>query len=451
MFLDPGLGKTSITLAAVKVLKKEGFIKRTLIVAPLRVCYSVWPKEVNKWEDFKELTCTILHGSQKELLLDEKFDIYLINPEGLFWLLSDNGKRLKKLGIDTLVVDESSKFKKATTKRFKELKKHLPKFSRRWILTGSPAPNGLMDLFGQIYILDLGKSLSPYITHFRQNFFVPAGFGGYEWKIKDGSAEEINKRIKHLVLRLDAKDYLELPEVTYNNICINLPKPARELYDALEKDLIAVLEGGQVVTAATAAAASIKCRQVASGGLYYTELKEDEIAFKTWQHVHDEKTDAIEDLVEEMQGRPILIAYEFNHDLERLLKRFGKDTPYIGGGVSTKRSTQIEEAWNADKLPILLGQPQSMGHGLNLQGSECNTVAWYSLTWNYELYDQFIKRVARQGSKHKRIFVHHILAEGTIDEAQVGTVKKKGKVQSSFLDTLKVYVKQRGGKNALQS
>ena len=444
LFLDPGLGKTSIGLAGLKVLKKEGMLRAALIVAPLRVCFSVWPKEIKKWADFNGLTYVILHGKNKEELLEEKADIYLINPEGLQWLMDEEHlKRFKKLNVCTLIVDESSKFKKTSTQRFKILKPYLPKFKRRWIFTGSPAPNGLMDLFGQVYILDLGRALSPYITHYRKNFFTPSGFGGYEWKIIPGAEERINKLIKPLVLRLDAKDYLELPQIVTNNIVVQLPPIARKIYDAMEKEMIATLEGGKSSMAVSAASASMKCRQIASGGVYHDTFEDDDPmpSKKLWTHVHDAKTEAIEDLIGEMQGRPILIGYEFKHDLDRLQKLLGKNVPYIGGGVSTKRSTEIEELWNADKLPVLLGQPQSMGHGLNLQGSECNTVAWYSPTWNYELYDQFIKRVARQGSKHKRIFVHHIIAENTTDEAVIYSIKGKHKTQKDFLDALRTYVR----------
>lgn len=443
LFLDPGLGKTSISLAAVKILKKEGFIKRTLVIAPLRVCYSVWPKEILKWDNFKDLKIVILHGKDKLEKLDEDADIFIINPEGLAWLTQTN--RMARLNCDTLIVDESSKFKKTSTKRFKQLKPFLPKFKRRWILTGSPAPNGLMDLFGQIYILDLGKSLSPYITHFRQNYFIPTGYGGYEWKLKPGAEKAINEVINPLVLRLDAKDYLELPDIVANNIVVTLPPDARKVYDDIEDDLITEFDGGRTVTAATAASASMKCRQIASGGLYYNDLNIDDenSLMRLWHHIHDEKTDVVEDLVEEMQGRPLLIAYEFEHSLDRLLKRFGKDTPYIGGGVSGKKSLQIEAGWNAGRIPLLLGQWQSMAHGLNMQESECHTIGCYDLTWNYELYDQFIKRIARQGSRHRKVFVHHIVAEDTIDEAQVYAVKGKGKVQTNFLNALKEYVKGR--------
>lgn len=443
LFLDPGLGKTAITLAACKILKNEGLMEKALIIAPLRVCYNVWPNEIAKWAEFSHFTFAVLHGDKKNEKLHEDVDFYIINPEGLTWLFQDP-KRLKKLGIDTLIIDESSKFKHPNIGRFKTLKQHLGKFSRRWILTGSPASNGLMDLFGQIYILDLGNALSPYITHFRQRFFTPSGFGGYDWKLKEGGEAEINAAVKPLILRLDAADYLDLPKIIENNIMVTLPPAARKLYDKMEDQLIADIES-RVVTALSAAAASVKCRQIASGGLYFNDEEAASAATKsdTWHHVHDEKTNVITDLVEELQGQPLLIGYEFQHDLWRLQKALGKSVAYLGAGVSAKRSTEIIAAWNNDELPVLLGQPQSMGHGLNLQGGACNTVAWYSLTWNFELYDQFIKRVARQGSRHKTIMVHRVLAADTIDEAQAFALKKKKVVQSAFLDAMREYIVKR--------
>jgi SNF2 family DNA or RNA helicase len=442
LLLDPGLGKTSITLAALTILKKEGLFERALVVAPLRVCHSVWPKEIEKWENFNHFSISIIHG-KKEAAVKKKADIYIINPEGLAWLFGVP-KLFQKLGIDTLVIDESSKFKKTDTKRFRILKPYLPKFDRRWILTGSPAPNGLMDLFGQIYICDLGASLTPYITHYRNTYFTPSGYGGYKWKLKQGAEAAINKKVAPLCLRLDAGDYLDLPEIRYNNRLVQLPPAARKLYDTMEKEMLVELDG-QSITALNAAAATNKCRQIANGGLLHSDFaaRMSVLDREKWAHVHDAKTEDLLDLIEELSGQPVLVLYEFRHDLERLLKALGKDTPWIGGGVSPKRSAEICDAWNRDEVPVLLGQPQSMGHGLNLQGGACKTVVWYGMTWDFEVYDQAIKRVARQGSKHKRITVHHIIAENTVDEAVLWALRGKKKVQSGFLEALRVYAKGR--------
>lgn len=428
LFLDPGLGKTSIFLAAVKILKKEKLINKVLIIAPLRVCYLVWPKEVVKWHDFKDLKVQILHGKDKEKNLYKEADIYLINPEGLTWLVTHN---LKKLGFDMLGIDESSKFKAANTKRFKQLKLLLPIFRRRVIMTGTPSPNGMMDLFSQIFILDGGAALGRFITHYRNNYFYPTGFGGYEWKLQNGAEQKIQNAIKPLVLRMEAKDYLELPELIENNIYVELPAEARHAYKEMEDELFVDLAKGDIV-AANAAAASMKCRQIANGGVY----DED----RGVHQLHMEKAEAVKDLIEELQGTPALVAYDFEHDLGRLQKVLGKNVPYIGGGVSPKRSQEIEKAWNAGEIPVLLGHPASVAHGLNLQNAG-NHVIWHSLTWNFENYDQFNKRILRQGSKHKKVFVHHIIAEKTVDVAILTALKFKDNTQKSLLAGLKEYMK----------
>lgn len=427
LFLDPGLGKTSISLAAMKVLKKEKLVSKVLIIAPLRVCYSVWPREIEKWRDFEDLTYTILHGKDKQRNLNKEVDIYLVNPEGLMWLLKQN---FKKLNFDMLIIDESSKFKTWNSQRMKLLRTVLHLFRRRYILTGTPAPNGLMDIFSQIFILDGGAALGKFVTQYRQNYFYPSGFGGYEWKLQPGGEKRIQERIKPLTLRLSAEDHLELPERVINPIYIDLPDDARAVYEDLEKELYTDLLNGELA-ASNAAVASMKCCQIANGGVY------DEDGFA--HLVHMQKAEFIADLVDELQGTPVLVAYEFGHDLDRLRKVLGKDVPYIGGGVSTKRSTMLEKAWNSGELPVLLGQPASIGHGLNLQDAG-NHVAWHSLTWNYEYYDQFIRRVLRQGSKHKKVFVHHIIARDTVDEAKIWSLRAKGNTQDSFFKGLNTYL-----------
>lgn len=451
LFLDPGLGKTSITLAAIKMLRKKGLLNKVLLIAPLRVCHSVWPNEVCKWKDFNGLKVTVLHGPKKDELLKEEADIYVINPEGLEWLLQVNksktktGKtrvnldlrRWKKLGFDTLVIDELSKFKHTNTNRFKALKLVLGTFARRWGLTGSPASNGLLDLFGQCYVLDQGRTLGQYITHYRMKYFEQ-GYDGFSWNLRDGADEEIYERLRPLALRM-GDDLLDMPKLVENNIKVQLPDKVVQIYDQLEEDLIAKLDEG-VVTAKTAAVASGKCRQVAAGAIYrdpeVQALVKLPSSKKDWSELHTAKLDALQDLIEELQGSPILIAYDFEHDLERLKARFGKDLPYIGGGVTPKRSKELETKWNNGELPYLFGHPQSIAHGLNLQ--ECgHHVCWFSLTWNYENYDQFNRRVRRQGNKAKRVFVHHILAEDTIDEVILSTLKLKKRGQNALFAALK--------------
>lgn len=436
LFLDPGLGKTSIVLGATKILKEQGLLNRVLVIAPLRVCYGVWPAEAQKWNDFHGLKVVVLHGKDKELALRQEADIYVINPEGLDWLLQNN--RLKNLKVDTLVIDESSKFKHTQTRRFKSLKPTLNKFARRWILTGTPAPNGLMDLFGQIYILDLGRAFTPYITKFRLEFFNSIGFGGYTYVPKPGSEERIHELIRPLTLRLEAADYLELPQLIENYIHVELPPKVRKTYTEMEEILFAMLDNGELAIAQTAAAASMKCRQIANGGIYKNLDYTPAVRSDAWQNLHMEKANATLDLVEELNGQPLLVAYDFEHDRARLLEVLGKDTPYIGGGVSAKRGAEIEAAWNRGEIPVLLAHPQAAGHGLNLQGS-CHHVLWHSLTWDLELYEQFNKRVLRQGNKFSHVTIHHLVAKNTIDEVMVRAVKGKAKVQNRLLLALKDY------------
>lgn len=452
LFLDPGLGKTSITLAAIKLLKQKKLLDKVLLIAPLRVCYSVWPKEVSKWTDFGGLKVAVLHGPRKEEALKSDADVYVINPEGLDWLLqakktkTAQGKtkvevdlrRFKNLGFDTLVVDELSKFKHTNTNRFKGLKLVLNTFRRRWGLTGSPASNGLIDLFGQCYILDQGRTLGPYISHYRMKYFVPS-HDGFSWNIREGAEDEIYERISPLALRMAADDYLDMPALIENNIRIDLPADVMTMYNQLEEDLIAKLDA-KIIVASTAAAASMKCRQVANGGIYLDPDVQALIKLpkfkREWVNLHTEKVDALADLIDELQGSPLLVAYDFEHDLDRLREKLGQDVPYIGGGVSAKRSSELEQLWNAGKLPVLLGHPQAMAHGLNLQEMG-NHVCWHSLTWDYELYDQFIRRVLRQGNKSKKVFVHHIMARGTVDEVVLAAVKSKRRGQNALFDALK--------------
>lgn len=459
LFLDPGLGKTSITLAAIKILKEKRMIRKVLIIAPLRVCHLVWPKENMKWEDFAGLKIVVLHGPEKDALLEEPADIYVINPEGLDWLLgvtkvktgnrtrvTVNERRVRQLGFDALVVDELSKFKHTQTVRFKAMKLILHTFSRRWGLTGSPAANGLLDLFGQCYILDRGRSLGQYISHYRQAYFVNPPYSPFVWLPIAGAEASIYKRLSPLALRMSADDYLDMPELIYNNIRVDLPKSVMSIYERLENDLIARIDD-RTITASNAAVASGKCRQVANGGIYLDrELTALGLQLpkssREWVNLHTEKLDALEDLIDELQGSPLLVAYEFEHDLDRLQGRFGDGIPYIGGGVSTKRTAELESAWNKGQLPVLFAHPQSVGHGLNLQEAGCH-VAFHSLTWDYELYDQFIRRVLRQGNVSKHVFVHHFIARDTIDEVILATMKSKHRGQQSLFNGLKALARQR--------
>lgn len=431
LFLDPGLGKTSAVLATFKILLGKDYAHKMLIIAPLRPALKVWPDEIKKWIDFEHLTYTILHGDMKDGNLTKDVNIYIINPEGLLWLF-DPARKYKLPEFDILCIDESSKFKDSTTKRFKLLKPHLPTFKRRWILTGTPAPNGLEDLFGQIYILDLGRSLGRYITHFRNNFFARSGYNMYDWKPRTGAFEEVVEKISPLLLQLNAEDYLEMPELVYRNIPVSLPDPVMQKYRDVEELFITAMEEGKLV-AANAAVAGVKCRQIANGAVY----KDDAFGLddrKEYVVFHDEKLDALEGLLAELQGAPCLVLYEFDHDRQRIIGRLG-DTPVLGSGLSEKKLDSTIDAFNRGDVPILLGHPASMGHGLNLQGT-CHHVIWFGITWNLEYYDQAIARVYRQGQRSEHVFVYHLVASGTLDEKVLRVLTSKDKTQQGLLSAL---------------
>jgi SNF2 family DNA or RNA helicase len=397
-------------------------VNKMLIVAPLRPVYKVWPDEIKKWSDFNDLTFTILHGPEKMARLHQDTDIYIINPEGLLWLYDPNTSRP---AFDALCIDESTRFKNSQSKRFKLLKPHIHTFLRRWILTGTPNPNGLEDLFAQIYILDQGRALGRYVTHFRNNYFIRTGFNLYDVRPRPGAFEEVVEKIAPLVLQLSAEDYLEMPELVYTDIPVTLPAKAMATYQEVEDQFITALEEGNIV-AANAAAAGIKCRQIANGAVYGEDTPEG----KVWFPIHDEKLDALESLIQELAGAPVIVLYEFDHDRERILERIG-NTPVLGH-LSPKKFGETVDRFNRGEIPVVLGHPGSMAHGLNLQEA-CRHIIWYGITWNLEYYDQAIARVYRQGQKADRVFVYHIVAKGTLDEVVLKRLTEKDRDQQAIL------------------
>ena len=425
LLLDPGLGKTAVCLAAYKVLKNKGLVPRgMLVVAPLRPCYNVWPKEIEKWLEFNDLTYAVVHGSDKAEMLALDVDIHVINPEGLAWLFQVGTNKRQDWTI--LCVDESTKFKNSTTKRFKLMRHQFPKFDRRWILTGTPMPQGLEDLFGQAFILDLGRALGRYITHYRVKYFYSNAWEPYKWFAKDGSFRKIIERIDPLVLRLAAEDYLDMPPVIQEAIYVDLPEEAREKYKDIEDDFITQLEEGTII-AANAAVAGGKCRQICNGALYINREHD-------WVTIHDEKIGALEDLVESLGGAPMLVMYEFNHDKERLLGRLGSAIPVLGGGTSARKSNEYISEFNEGKHPVMICHPASMAHGLNLQEA-CHHICWFGITWNLEHYDQSIARIYRQGQEFP-VFVYHILASDTLDDRVVEVLQQKDHNQKALFKNL---------------
>jgi SNF2 family DNA or RNA helicase len=428
MFADPGLGKTSTTLAAYSVLKDAGKTRGMLVVAPLRPCYKVWPAEIAKWADFHGLSWTILHGPQKDARLTavNKVDIYIVNYDGLKWL-SNALAKMKQWPFDVLCLDESTKIKHTATTRFKVLKAMRDRFSRVWALTGTPAPNGLEDLFGQIYMLDGGQRLGRFITHFRREYFneSPTRYGYSLWEPRRDAQERIQGKLTDIAMTLRADDYLKMPRLIENKIEVELPAHAREIYNDLEDEFYATLNKGEV-TAVNAAAKSMKLRQIVGGGVYGTHGAEG---------VHCAKIDALVDLIEEQEGQPLLVAVGFHHEVERIRAEIGQHVPYLGGGVTVAKSNQIVDDWNAGKIPVLLVHPTSVAHGLNLQAGG-NAICFFTLTWNLEEHVQVIARVHRQGQT-KPCIVHYILAADTIDQRVQEVLTGKASTQNSLMNALK--------------
>lgn len=454
LFLDPGLGKTSVTLAAYKMLKSEKLSRGMLVVAPLRPAQTVWPKELAKWPDFAGLDLVVLHsdsGGFKQVY--EQHDVYVINYEGLsklfarerrgkvwHYFLTDLGKELLR-HVDTLVWDELSKMKHADTLRYKLVKPWLKKFLRRWGLTGSPAANGLLDLFGQCYVLDEGNALGAFITHYRTAYFQPVGKSGFMWAPSHGAEEAIHKRLRPLALRMEGKDYLELPQQMDHTIKLDMPPKVRAQYVELEEELLTLVDD-ELIVATNAAAANSKCRQICSGALYMPTVDALTGAVKQRKSdrqvaiLHDTKLDALEELIEELQGQQLLIAYDFNHDLQRLQKRF-PGVPHIGGGVSAKEGIRLEAAWNKGEIINLFVHPASVGHGLNLQESNAAHIAWFTLTWDFELYDQLNQRIRRQGNKSKHVHCYQFVMKDSVEESVAYTLRSKNRTQKALLDALK--------------
>jgi SNF2 family DNA or RNA helicase len=427
LWLDPGMGKTAITLQAIKTLKHAGAPYKTLVVAPLRPMYSVWPVEASKWTNFENFKVEVLHGAEKDQAFKRDADIYAVNFDGLRWL-SHLISKTGRFPFDVLVVDEISMLRNTRTQRFKTLQPMLDKFTRRYGLTGSPAPNSLMDVFGQQLIIDQGATFGRFITHFRSKYFFATGYGGYEWKLQAGSEEAIHAALDGKVVRLSALDYLDMPEKIINDVVVELPPDAKSAYDAVEADLMAAVIGGQV-TASTAAVAIMKCQQIANGSVYIDGPE------RASSQVHDAKIEAVKDLVEERQGKPVMIAYHFGHDLETLKKAF-PNAPVIGSGVVGKTLDDTINRWNNGEVPVLIGHPMSMGHGLNLQGVDAQVI-WFSNTWSLELFDQFNARVWRQGQTGAVTVIHRIIAKDTVDESIVQAIARKESGQNSLLDELK--------------
>lgn len=419
LMLDMGLGKTVITLTALWQLALDSFdVSRILVIAPKRVAEDTWPKELSKWEHLSGLDATLVMGTQaeREAALRQQTFLYIINRENVSWLVANH-----PWNFDMVVIDELSSFKSNQAQRFKAMKKVRPLVSRIVGLTGTPAPNSLLDLWPEMYLMDMGHRLGRFIGGFRERFFTPDKRNRdiiYSYKPREGAEEAIYGLISDICISMKAVDYLDMPELIMNRVEVSMDSQERKIYEDFQRDMVVSLQGEEL-DAVNAAALSGKLLQMANGAVYGENRK----VF----HIHDRKLDALEDLMEAANGKPLLVAYWYEHDLQRIKARF-KNARCID-------TTQDIDDWNAGKIPLALIHPASAGHGLNLQEGGC-TIVWFGLTWSLELYQQLNARLWRQGQKHT-VVIHHIVTKDTHDEDVLRALDNKDTRQSALIDAVR--------------
>jgi len=429
VFLDMGLGKTISTLTAIEELKYDYCeIDTVLVIAPKRVAETVWEEEAKKWDHTRHLIFSKIIGTERQRLaaLKKKADVYIISRDNIAWLCS---LYAAKLPYDMLVIDELSSFKAHQTQRFKSLRLARPWFKRVVGLTGTPAPNGLINLWSQMYLIDRGERLEKTITAYRSRYFRPGASNGYvvySYNILPESEKLIQDRIKDICISMRAEDYLEMPERIDNFVRVVMPDNLYEIYKKFEEENVITLaneikEGTTTVNAVNAAALSNKLLQFANGAMY------DEN--KNVVPIHDLKLEALKEIVEAADGKPVLVAWTYQFDRDRIINYFRSLKPR-----ELKTAQDIND-WNAGKVQLMLAHPASAGHGINLQAGG-NIIVWYGLTWSLELYQQFNARLYRQGQKQRTI-IHHIVASKTEDENVVKALKSKDKTQNNLMNSIK--------------
>ena len=426
IFLDCGLGKTVTTLTAINDLLFDSFeISKVLVIAPLRVARDTWSAEIEKWEHLKLLTYSVAVGTAEERksALLRKADIYIINRENVQWLIEESNI---KFDYEMIIIDELSSFKNHQTRRFKALMKVRPKVKRIVGLTGTPSSNGLMDLYAEFRLLDMGKRLGRFIGQYRNTYFQPDKRNGmivYSYKPLPNAENAIYDKISDITISMKATDYLKMPELVMSEYAVTLSDDEKQKYIDFRKELILELPDGEI-TAANAASLSNKLSQMANGAIY----TDDKVVIP----IHERKLDALEDIIEAANGKSVLVAYWFKHDLERIKDRLHKlHIPF-----STMDSSDSIRKWNSGQLPVALIHPASAGHGLNLQ-SGGNCLVWFGLTWSLELYQQTNARLWRQGQKSETVVIQHIVAKGTIDERILKALQEKDRQQSALMDAVK--------------
>lgn len=435
VLLDMGLGKTSITLTALSDLLFDSFeIRKVLVVAPLRVARNTWSQVIEKWDHLKDLRYSIVVGSEKirKEALERKADLYIINRENVDWLVTKSGF---DFDFDMIVIDELSSFKNWESKRFRALMKVRPKVRRIVGLTGTPSGNGLMDLFAEYKILDMGKRLGRFISGYRVNYFLPDQMNGpivYSYKLRPGAEKQIYEQISDITISMRATDHLKMPELISTAYPVVLSESEWFLYSEMKQELILQFPSHEV-TAGNAAVLTGKLLQMANGAVYddHGDLL----------NLHNRKLDALEDMIEAMNGKPVLVAYWFRHDLERIEERLTSKKilfERLDSDASIAR-------WNRGEIPVALIHPASAGHGLNLQEGG-NTLIWFGLIWSLELYQQTIARLWRQGQKSGTVVVQHIIAAGTVDERVMKALKEKNLTQAALISAVKAEIGGGNGK-----
>lgn len=434
--VDMGLGKTVSTLTAINQLMYEDLeIDKVLVIAPKRVAEDTWTKEVEKWDHLKHLRVSRVLGSepQRKAALRVDADIYVINRENVCWLVA---QYRGSLPFDMLVIDELSSFKSPKAQRFKSLRLVRPQFSRVVGLTGTPAPNGIIDLWSQIYLLDQGERLEKTVSKYRQKYFRPGRSNGqvvFDYKILDGSDKVIYQKISDICVSMKAEDYLELPPRMDHTVEVSLAEAVKEQYTEFEKEEVLRLvdrDKESAISAANAAALSNKLLQFSNGAIYDAERNVHEI--------HDAKLEALEEIVEAANGEPVLVFYSFRHDISRIKRKLKACKPR-----ELVDSKDIDD-WNAGKIQVLLAHPAGAGHGLNLQKGG-NVIVWYGLTWSLELYQQACARLHRQGQT-KPVQIYHLLAKGTMDDDVMKAISGKADKQEALMQAVKARInKYKGG------
>jgi hypothetical protein len=422
------MGKTTIVYCIVSLLKQQKLPHKGLVIAPIKPMYNVWPNQNLAWKEFAHLRVGVLHGKDRvKTLYDDSYDLYVINPEGLEWL-EEHATRVKS-HLPLLIVDESTKFKNTGTQRFKRVRKMVKWFKRRYIMTGSFTPQGLLDLFGQIFILDEGSSLGAYITHYKKKYFYPVDYMEYDWQPHPWAADEIAKKIAPLTLVMERAGNIEMPELLPpNDIKVDLPAPAREKYEQMWNDMLLKLEGEDII-AANAAVATNKCRQIANGFMF-KEAGSDE-----WIDLHSAKIDALEDLIDQLCGEPLLVVYEFKPDLAKLKAKFPTAVCLTTGNAV--KDNEAITLFTRGFVNIALAQVSSISLGIDGLQQKCSNICMYGITWNLQDYSQTIDRVWRPGQPSKVVSVHRIIAKDTVDERVLEVLGRKEATQTEFLNLLK--------------